>query len=86
MAFKSLSKQPGDMIQSADWNAMNDEIERLGTAKVNRTGDTLSVQGLTLDPVTAPLEGSGWCPLTESGSVHGCQQKLGCPQESLGRD
>ena len=46
MAYKKTEKQPGDLIQSKDWNAMSSEIERLGTAKADRSDDNLSVKTL----------------------------------------
>ncbi len=42
MPFTPQTKQPGDLIKSQDWNEAMQEIARLETAKVNRTGgDTI---------------------------------------------
>ena len=50
MPFNHIDKGPGDLIRSADWNAMGQEINRLGGDKLDRAGnDTvagpLAVQG-----------------------------------------
>ena len=49
MPYTHEAKQSGQLIRSADWNAMGQEVERLGGAKVDRQGDTirgdLSVNG-----------------------------------------
>jgi hypothetical protein len=50
MAFEHRDKSPGDLIRSADWNALGGEVQRLGADKVDRSGgDTiggpLSVRG-----------------------------------------
>jgi predicted acyltransferase (DUF342 family) len=42
MPFTHTDKGPGDLIRSADWNAMGQEIKRLGGDKVDRAGDTLA--------------------------------------------
>ncbi len=41
MAYKHDDKSSGQLIRSADWNAMGHEIERLETDKLNRSGDTI---------------------------------------------
>lgn len=60
MAF--FPRSPGDLILSDDWNAAMTEVVRLGSAKLDTTGGTvsgpLSVQSLnvgTLDPPNRPL-------------------------------
>lgn len=35
------TKKPGDLIRSADWNALGNEVVNLGKAKLDRDGDTL---------------------------------------------
>jgi hypothetical protein len=50
MPFNHINKGPGDLIRSADWNAMGQEINRLGGDKLDRAGnDTvagpLAIQG-----------------------------------------
>ena len=42
MSFKAKIKKPGDMIRSSDWNAAIQEIESLGTKKLNLSGGSLS--------------------------------------------
>lgn len=42
MTFNPTSKNPGDLIRSADWNDAIDEVVRLEDAKVDRTGDAIS--------------------------------------------
>ncbi|MCK6562919.1 hypothetical protein HUU39_11605 [candidate division KSB1 bacterium] len=41
MSFPT-KKNPGDLVLSADWNDTTNEIVRLGDAKVNKAGDTMS--------------------------------------------
>ncbi|HEU0015552.1 MAG TPA: hypothetical protein VFQ45_17885 [Longimicrobium sp.] len=38
MPFTHIDKGPGDLIRSADWNAMGQEIQRLATDKLDRAG------------------------------------------------
>lgn len=38
MAFEHSDKKAGDLIRSADWNAMGTEVVRLGTDKISRAG------------------------------------------------
>jgi hypothetical protein len=42
MPFTHTPREPGEMIRSVDWNAFGLEIVRLGDAKVNREGDSIS--------------------------------------------
>ncbi|HEU0015549.1 MAG TPA: tail fiber domain-containing protein [Longimicrobium sp.] len=43
MAFTYLEKTPGELIRSADWNAVGMEVARLGGDKVDRAGgDTIN--------------------------------------------
>jgi hypothetical protein len=42
MAFNEQHQNPGNPIPSASWNNIVDEIKRLGTAKVDTTGGTVS--------------------------------------------
>ena len=42
MPFSPVSKQPGNTIYSADWNAAMDEIKRLETDKLNSSGGEIS--------------------------------------------
>jgi Chaperone of endosialidase len=42
MAFNEQHQNPGNPIPSASWNNIIDEIKRLGTAKVDVTGGTVS--------------------------------------------
>ena len=42
MAYKKAEKKPGDLMESKDWNALSAEVERLGSTKMNRSGDNLS--------------------------------------------
>ncbi len=41
MPYTHAEKKSGDLIRSADWNAMSQETVRLETDKVNRAGDTV---------------------------------------------
>ena len=42
MSFTTQIKKPGDMIRSSDWNAAMQEIDSLGTGKLDLTGGKLS--------------------------------------------
>ena len=42
MAFTPTDKTPGDPLRSQDWNDHVHETQRLETAKVNRSGDTIT--------------------------------------------
>ncbi|MBK8021894.1 MAG: hypothetical protein IPK19_10845 [Chloroflexi bacterium] len=42
MAFSPTPKNPGDLIRSQDWNEALDEVVRLESAKLNRTGGSIS--------------------------------------------
>ncbi|MES0488428.1 MAG: peptidase G2 autoproteolytic cleavage domain-containing protein [Leptospirales bacterium] len=41
MALNDKTKNPGDLIKSQDWNDTVDEVNRLGTDKLNRSGDII---------------------------------------------
>ena len=62
MAFNEQHQNPGNPIPSASWNNIIDEIKRLGTAKVDVTGGTvsgaLSVQQTLAVTGTAALGGT----------------------------
>jgi hypothetical protein len=62
MAYTHEDKHNGDLIPSANWNAMGHEIVRLERDKLNRGGDTiqgdLSVRG-ALRPTTGDAEVKG---------------------------
>jgi hypothetical protein len=42
MPFEHDVKSPGDLIRSAEWNAIGTEVQRLGGDKVDRAGDTIT--------------------------------------------
>ena len=42
--FTPVSKQPGDLAKAAEWNAISDEVERLGKSKVDKVGGTMTGQ------------------------------------------
>lgn len=58
MAFSFVKKNPGDLIQSADWNAAMVEIDRLEKEKLNKAGGeingNLSIAGSSSAPVEEP--------------------------------
>lgn len=58
MAFSFVTKNPGDVIQSSDWNAAMVEIDRLEKEKLNKAGGeingNLSIAGSSSAPVSEP--------------------------------
>lgn len=48
MSFTHIDKGPGDLIRSADWNAMGQEITRLNEAKLDRDGSSPFAGPLTV--------------------------------------
>lgn len=48
MPFNPEAKTPGDLIRAEDWNAAMDEVVRLETDKLSRTGTGQVAGGLTL--------------------------------------
>ena len=84
MAFNEQHQNPGNPISSASWNNIIDEIKRLGAAKVDVTGGTvsgaLSVQQTLTVTGTATAGGAtvngtmsvaGRASLTSGASVNG---------------
>jgi hypothetical protein len=55
MPFTLQTKNPGDLVKSQDWNDAMQEIARLGSDKVNRSGDTvigsLNITGAVQTPI-----------------------------------
>ncbi len=73
MAFYFEAKKPGDLMKSDEWNSLNAEVVRLGTDKIDRTGDAvkgdLTVTGKV--NVSGPLSVTGASTLTGNTSVGG---------------
>src|SRR5437762_2476884 len=73
MAFYFEAKKPGDLMKSEEWNSLNAEVMRLGTDKIDRTGDAvkgdLTVTGKV--NVGGPLSVTGASTLTGNTSVGG---------------
>ncbi|HWK88983.1 MAG TPA: hypothetical protein VNP72_03285, partial [Longimicrobium sp.] len=62
MAFTYLEKTPGELIRSADWNAVGQEVQRLGAEKVDRAGNDTIAGPLAVRgdfTVGAPNKGAG---------------------------
>lgn len=62
MAFEHADKKPGDLIRSADWNAVGTEVARLGIDKISRTGEEsldgpLTVRGMTATGIGLSVKG-----------------------------
>lgn len=64
MAYNHQEKKSGDIIRSADWNALGKETEELGRAKVNRSG------GDTLQGPLKVVGGAGANRMEVHGNLH----------------
>ena len=76
MPYKHDDKSSGQLVRSADWNAMGHAIEGLDASKVNRAGDTiqgdLSVTGKLSAPIaqfTTSLGSSGSLDVSGNAGV-----------------
>jgi hypothetical protein len=69
MSYKHQDKNSGDLIQSADWNKMGHELERLETDKVNRRGDTITGDLKVTSKVGIGNNATPSNPLSVSGGV-----------------
>ena len=64
MAYNPPTKNPGDTILSADWNAANAEVKRLETAKLDHAGGTITGDLTVTGTLNAPKVTAGSIPIS----------------------
>jgi hypothetical protein len=69
MAFEHSDKKAGDLIRSADWNAVGTEVVRLGIDKISRVGEESLDGPLTVRGALAVGAGSAGGGLTVKGDL-----------------
>ena len=70
MAFQKNTKKEGDLLLAEDWNTINQEIERLEDAKLNRKNSTVEGSLSVEKQLSIGTEGNGEETLTVGGNVH----------------
>ena len=69
MPFEHTDKKAGDLIRSADWNAMGAEVVRLGSDKIGRAGEESLEGPLTVRGALAVGAGSAGGGLSVRGDL-----------------
>lgn len=69
MPFVHTDKKAGDLIRSADWNAVGTEVARLGSDKISRVGEESLDGPLTVRGALAVGAGSAGGGLTVKGDL-----------------
>ena len=77
MAFEYADKKPGDLIRSADWNAVGTEVVRLGIDKISRAGEESLDGPLTVRGTLNVGTGSAGGALTVRGDLSVGTQNAG---------
>jgi hypothetical protein len=77
MPFEHTEKKPGELIRSADWNAVGTEVVRLGIDKISRAGEESLDGPLTVRGTLSVGAGSAGGGLTVKGDLSVGTQNAG---------
>lgn len=77
MAYEHSDKKPGDLVRSADWNAVGTEVVRLGIDKISRAGEEILEGPLTVRGALYVGTGSAGGGLSVKGDLSVGTQNAG---------